>query len=1406
MTQPGRDHFVTGLTDDQLQAIEMMAENIMIELLTQVADHYADLLKERATVLIAAADDVPGEPPTVNPEDLAGIARATSEAIAETMLPLVAEIYLSGAANVRAEMIKATGISIPPVRSIDAIEYLATAAPKFAGIGDELWQTVRSELAAGFDEGESIPELADRVRKSAGVTARSATLVARTSVIDAANMGSLSTAKASGLEMEKEWMATPSTFSPIAKDPRTRPTHWAANGDRVPLHGNFTVGGYPADRPGDPALPPQERDNCRCTVGYVIPEESVSKIRPEQRVSLIESERVEESKRIIRAPDRSVRRELADAKTVDEINSVATVIANKATGRKDIRFDLTGADPQIARETAEGIIRGFERYPKSPASQIGTFGPGGAIDDPRINETMAHGGAVGRDRALLIFNVKSLGDPVKYRKDIKAGFNAKRYVTENPMDIALHEFGHSIDENFTKAGAKPLAVREYLKDRGKSAKGGVYKETVRSEISGYAAESPSEMGAEAFADVMINGENASELSRRVFRAIDDGYASKTGSPIQRPAPAPDIVLDPAIKMTVIQLKDAAKSYDAAHGTRFTRLLAGQKKAQIVDTLRHLEVAHGVRLTGLPEWKAPRAPKSVVAPIPSTGIPARGASLTGTLDERWSKLLPVTPSEGIRVQDLRVSHNALGDYWVRHGTAWRDADGAAYLVEHGELEFGASWVSKAVTDMRSAHAEIYGAAKYNKSYAWLLDRNPADAHWAKEYNIPNFRSAATAANGNISLWSRTTYPNLDVGLIRHETGHNIDDAIGRKSSGAESQAWADANAADAATTRYILLNTTVPGHQINEFPRAGKNYPHGVTEYGKSSPLEDFAESVRLYQSGPVADGHPADLNMPEVKDVYFREIFPNRAAILDGLFPDIAAAQKAAISARGIVAHEAGAAKRAAARTRMAVIDRARDRAGALAELDEVTAATADTKILRERLDFFVGKKIMTKAEGTALAKVATTGDRMKVSAALGRLATKAKTTISAERAGDIVDFDPDRMITSSTGRQIAKGAKVRVMRAGASFDYNGEIVELERITVRPTTTEELARIREAKAADARTLAEFAAKAEGVDVDQVRILLNRANLPAAARSAIEKVIGNQATYKRTLASEMRKAKIKPEGKVSTTAVKFDPETMEGSGLAPGTKVRVVARGYSTEIDGERVILTKATVEQIAPKIVAPKNVPEDALAVPRLSVSPAPTGAAKAVNTKYGSTAGANKPRYKKEGLAGEKWTPEMGPPPQGAYEENCSNVVGAFELRMRGYDVEAAPSDILDRHGYATGRTYEEMDDLFAESWSMADGRPHGRSFGSQEWRSFAELDSEIEVEWPEGGRGVIMVTNHIFNAIKVGGKARYIEAQYNANPSRIITSAYKRKYASGGAKLIRLDDLIPTKKILQSVSPVGG
>lgn len=68
-------------------------------------------------------------------------------------------------------------------------------------------------------------------------------------------------------QLERLWLST--------IDPRTRPSHVLADGQRQPMGLPFIVGGFPLMFPGDPSGPPQETIQCRCTTLLVRPGEVI---------------------------------------------------------------------------------------------------------------------------------------------------------------------------------------------------------------------------------------------------------------------------------------------------------------------------------------------------------------------------------------------------------------------------------------------------------------------------------------------------------------------------------------------------------------------------------------------------------------------------------------------------------------------------------------------------------------------------------------------------------------------------------------------------------------------------------------------------------------------------------------------------------------------------------------------------------------------------------------------------------------------------------------------------------------------------------------------------------------------------------------------------------------------------
>lgn len=119
-------------------------------------------------------------------------------------------------------------------------------------------QVLQQAAAAG--DGVAVAAKKLRGEVAAFSVARSKRIV-RTELVSASNYGSTLGAEATGLRLEKFWIATPG--------PRTRPEHQAADGQGAPLRdGFFVVGGEPCRYPGDPLLSASMRINCRCAIGY----------------------------------------------------------------------------------------------------------------------------------------------------------------------------------------------------------------------------------------------------------------------------------------------------------------------------------------------------------------------------------------------------------------------------------------------------------------------------------------------------------------------------------------------------------------------------------------------------------------------------------------------------------------------------------------------------------------------------------------------------------------------------------------------------------------------------------------------------------------------------------------------------------------------------------------------------------------------------------------------------------------------------------------------------------------------------------------------------------------------------------------------------------------------------------
>ena len=111
----------------------------------------------------------------------------------------------------------------------------------------------------GFQNGIGIPEIAKQIRYELNISERyRSERIARTEVISASNMSSQAGALATGVPLDKTW---------IAKiDDKTRESHIAVDGEVVDINELFSNGLL---LPGDPNGEAEDTINCRCAVGYL---------------------------------------------------------------------------------------------------------------------------------------------------------------------------------------------------------------------------------------------------------------------------------------------------------------------------------------------------------------------------------------------------------------------------------------------------------------------------------------------------------------------------------------------------------------------------------------------------------------------------------------------------------------------------------------------------------------------------------------------------------------------------------------------------------------------------------------------------------------------------------------------------------------------------------------------------------------------------------------------------------------------------------------------------------------------------------------------------------------------------------------------------------------------------------
>ena len=146
------------------------------------------------------------------------------------------------------------------------------------------------------------------------------------------------------------------------------------------------------------------------------------------------------------------------------------------------------------------------------------------------------------------------------------------------------------------------------------------------------------------------------------------------------------------------------------------------------------------------------------------------------------------------------------------------------------------------------------------------------------------------------------------------------------------------------------------------------------------------------------------------------------------------------------------------------------------------------------------------------------------------------------------------------------------------------------------------------------------------------------------------------------------------------------------------------------------------------------------------------------------------------------------------AYSQNCQRCVVAYELRRRGYDVQAAPTykgDELPRVVFAKGGIYSGNWRAAFQHSKITKVGVDGRQTNAAQ-RTIDNIESNMKT-WGNGSRAVVQVFwkgggGHVFNVENDNGRMVYVDAQTH---KRVNINEYMGYAYTGDVNLVRTDNL---------------
>lgn len=382
------------------------------------------------------------------------------------------------------------------------------------GKKDVRWNTkkVNAEVLQGIIQGESIPEIAKRLRTATEMNKDSAIRNARTTITSAENKGRMDSyerAKKMGIKMKKQWLA--------ALDSRTRDAHRELDGVEQDVDKPFKSLLGDIMYPGDPSARPANVYNCRCTlVSNIIGFEKNTVFTPqsyaEELIGKRYSPNISDFTNVNDYWDAKKAWQGKETKYVDDMSESGKFVAKTAWGgdknEKISRIEGTIADlndeyPAQMHGNLEHATR-LEQLTVCDYSRAWEFLPQGSLDRRLTDDAAAQVFIVqedGKSRVVVAFNRSSLmgtmEETIKNRKRAIDTGDVLSAIGYSPESTAIHEWGHVMSEHINNA----MIYQDETAVSYWNWYESLSKEEIRQGISDYATANRGEFEAECFAEM-----------------------------------------------------------------------------------------------------------------------------------------------------------------------------------------------------------------------------------------------------------------------------------------------------------------------------------------------------------------------------------------------------------------------------------------------------------------------------------------------------------------------------------------------------------------------------------------------------------------------------------------------------------------------------------------------------------------------------------------------------------------------------------------------------------------------------------------------------------------------------------------------------------------------------------------